>query len=136
MTDNEQQGQEKPKIIVDNDWKAQAEAEKDRLSKQEQAAPAGAEGTAVGGPAELPPVSFATLVGSLATQVFLALGGMEDPKTKKRYVDLDLAKYHIDTLTMLEEKTKGNLTEQERKLLDQAIYETRMQYVQIAQRVQ
>lgn len=83
MTDNEQQGQEKPKIIVDNDWKAQAEAEKDRLSKQEQAAPAGAEGTAVGGPAELPPVSFATLVGSLATQVFLALGGMEGSQDKE-----------------------------------------------------
>ena len=136
MSDNEQQGQEKPKIIVDDDWKAQAEAEKERLGKQAQPAPAGAEGAAAGGPEELPEASFTTLVGSLVTQVYLALGGMEDPKTKKRYVDLDLAKFHIDTLTMLEEKTRGNLSEQEKKLLDQAVYETRMHYVQIAQRVQ
>ena len=59
---------------------------------------------------------------------------MEDPKTKRRYVDLDLAKHHIDILGLLEEKTKGNLTDEEKKLLDQALYEVRMQYVQIAQR--
>ncbi len=167
MAENEQApGEQKPKIIVDDDWKAQARAEKEKLAreaeqKSQQAAaagqvtggvPAGAAqaqpaGAGVGAPTreaaaaktaqarQLPPASFATHVNSVVTQVFMALGGMEDPRTKKRYVDLDLAKYHIDTLTMIEQKTKGNLTEDEKRLLDQGLYECRMQYVHVAQNV-
>lgn len=119
--------EEKPKIIVDDNWKEQAQAEKEKLAEQTQ-----------GGAAEnreLPPASFATLVGGMVTQIFMAMGGYEDPKTKRRYVDLEVAKHYIDTLSVLEEKTKGNLSEEEKKMLDQALYECRMQYVQIAQRV-
>lgn len=123
--------EEKPKIIIDDDWKAQAQAEKEKLAEQVEGE--GQEDAA--GPRELPPASFTTLVSSLTAQTFYALGGYEDPQTRKRYVDLALAKHHIDTLVVLEEKTKGNLSEEEKKLLDQALYETRMQYVQIAQRV-
>lgn len=117
--------EDKPKIIVDDDWKQQAQAEKEKLSedvekKQEQR--------------EIPPASLETLVSTMVTQVFMALGGYEDPRTKRRYVDLELAKHYIDTLAVLEEKTANNLTENEKKLLDQAIYECRMHYVQIAQR--
>jgi hypothetical protein len=143
--------EEKSKIIVDDDWKAQAQAEKERLAKQVEQ-PAAAGGTAkpgapAAGPAgqagaqaqeemkELPPASFTTLVSSLVAQIFYSLGGMQDPKTGRRMVDLEMAKHHIDTLAMLEEKTKGNLTPEEKQALDQALYETRMQYVQIAQRV-
>ncbi len=140
MTENVPKDQEKPKIVVDDDWKAQAKAEKEKLAQRaETSKPAAgaAESAAEGArpPRELPPASFATLVSSLVTQVFLALGGLEDPKTKRRYVDLELARHHIDTLTVLEEKTRGNLTEDEKKLLDKALYETRMQYVQLAQRL-
>ena len=133
---------DEPKIIVDDDWKAQAEAEKEQLAHEVEAgagaesAPEGAseEGTgAQQGPRELPPASFATLVSSLAMQALYALGGFEDPNTKKRYVDLSVAKHHIDMLNILEEKTAGNLTDEEKRLLDQAIYEVRMQYVQMAQ---
>ncbi|MFA7156021.1 MAG: DUF1844 domain-containing protein [Proteiniphilum sp.] len=117
--------EDKPKIIVDDDWKQQAQVEKEKLSedvekKQEQR--------------EIPPASLETLVSTMVTQVFMALGGYEDPRTKRRYVDLELAKHYIDTLAVLEEKTANNLTENEKKLLDQAIYECRMHYVQIAQR--
>ena len=149
MAENEQpqpQGpqegpQEKPKIIADDDWKAQAQAEKKKLSeevekKAEAQGPAAGAGPAGrGGPRRLPPASFNTLVSSLATQAFMALGGVEDPKTHRRYVDLDLAKHHIDTLSVIEEKTQGNLTDEESKLLDQSLYECRMQYVNIAQRI-
>lgn len=127
---------DKPKIHVDDDWKQQAQAEKEKLAEQvETPAEGGEAGEGAYGPHEIPPASFATLVTSLATQVMMALGGYKDPKTGKRYVDLDLAKHHIDTMKVLEEKTKGNLTEQEVKLLDRAMYESRMQYVQIAQHV-
>lgn len=129
------ENQDKPKIIVDDDWKAQAQREKEKLAEQVEA---GKEATgAAAGPAgergQLPPASFVTLVNTLVTQILFALGGIEDPKTKKRYVDLALAKHHIDTLGVLEEKTRGNLSDDEKRLLDQALYETRMNYVQIAQ---
>ena len=134
------QPQEKPKIIVDDDWKAQAQAEKQKLdeeikAKQEagEAAP-GAPG-AEGQPRRLPPASFGTLVNSLGTQALLALGGYEDRKTKRRLVDMDLAKHQIDTLAMLEEKTKGNLTDEEKQLLDGVLYQARMQFVEFAQRI-
>lgn len=130
--------QEKPKIVVDDDWKAQAQAEKQKLAEEAnkpKAGPAGAGAGAGAEAAELPPASFITLVSSIMTQVLYALGGYQDPRTKQRYVDLDLAKHHIDTLSVLEEKTKGNLTDEEKTLLDRALYETRMQYVQMAQRV-
>lgn len=126
-----QEKDEKPKIIVDDDWKSQAEAEKEKLA--EEVDKEGAE--APGAPKELPPADFATLVNSLAGQVLLALGGVEDPKTKRRYVDLGLAKHYVDMLSVLEEKTRGNLTDEEKQLLDQALYETRMRYVTMAQRV-
>ena len=126
---------EDKKIIIDDDWKNQAQAEKEKLSEQVEKP---AEGGAAGGPEGergLPPASFTTLISSLVTQIFYSLGGIEDPQTGKRYLDLGLAKHHIDMLTVIEEKTKNNLTADEKKLLDQALYETRMQYVQIAQRV-
>jgi hypothetical protein len=124
---------EKPKIIIDDDWKTQAEAEKKRLADEVEQQAEGPEADEQ--LRELPPANFSTLVSSMVAQIFFSLGGLEDPKTKKRYVDLDLAKHHIDVLAVLEEKTKGNLTDDEKKLLDQSLYETRMQYVQVAQNV-
>jgi len=130
---------EQPKIHIDADWKTQAEVEKQRLAEQvESAAPkpdeqaAGAEAQQ-GQQRELPPANFETLVSTMATQVLMALGGMQDRRTGKSIVDLDLAKFHIDCLTVLEEKTAGNLSENEKNLLDQVLYETRMHYVQVAQ---
>ena len=69
------------------------------------------------------------------TQIFYALGGMEAPADGQAIPGLALAKHHVDMLSVLEEKTKGNLTPEEKKLLDQAVSETRMQYVQIAQHI-
>ena len=122
---------EKPKIISDDDWKRQAQAEKEKLAHEAESG--AAEGGSAGEGREIPPASFATLVGSIVTQVFMALGGYEDPQTRRRYVDLELAKHYIDTFNVLEEKTRGNLTDEEKKLLDRSLYEARMQYVQIAQ---
>ncbi len=144
MAENEKpQGDEAPKIIIDSDWKAQAQAEKERLAKEVEGAKAtagpglaaGGEAGAEGGEQELPPANFITLVNSVAAQALMSLGGYVDPRTNRRLVDLDLAKHLIDTLAVLEEKTRGNLTEEEKGALDQALYEVRMHYVQLAQRV-
>ncbi len=111
---------EDKKIIIDDDWKNQAQAEKEKLAEQTEKP--GEAGAGPEGERGLPPASFTTLVSSLVTQIFYALGGIEDPQTGKRYLDLALAKHHVDMLSVLEEKTKGNLTPEEKKLLDQALY--------------
>ena len=132
---------DKPKIIVDDDWKKQAQEEKRRLGeKVAKQAPEAAEGDegdegAAGGPQELPPADLSTLISALATQTMMSLGGYQDPKTKQRYVDLDVAKHYIDTLTMLEQKTKGNLSDEETALLNNVVYQLRMNYVQVTQAV-
>jgi len=126
---------EKPKIVVDDDWKAQAQADKEKLAKETEK-PGAAAAPGEGGRArEIPPASFVTLVNSLALQTMLALGGLQDRRTKKVVVDMELAKHHIDTLVVLDEKTKGNLNEEEKAALDRALYETRMAYVDLAQRI-
>lgn len=132
MSDPKPEGQEEPKIVVDEDWKAQAEAEKQRLAEAEETAGEAGAAAAPGEPRELPPASFATLVSSQVTQILFALGAFADPQGR-RYRNMDLAKHHIDTLAVLEEKTKGNLTGEEKQLLDNALYEVRMAYVQAAQ---
>jgi len=62
---------------------------------------------------KLPPPSFALIVASFAAQASVALGQMPNPMTNKQEVNLELAKHAIDTLAILEQKTKGNLTADE-----------------------
>lgn len=132
---------EKPKIFVDDDWKTQAQEEKDRLAAEEAAkkSKTSPEGTGAGEggeePREIPPASFLTLINSIAMQAMMSLGGYEDPETHQRLVDLGVAKFHIDTLGVLKEKTKGNLTGEESKLLDQIVYEMRMNFVAITDHI-
>ncbi len=92
-----------------------------------QAAGAG-QGDGGGGQA-LPQVNFPTFIISLSSSVLLHLGEMEDPETGKNMVNLPLAKQTIDILAMLEEKTKGNLADDEGQLLQNVLYDLRMRYV-------
>ena len=131
---------EAPKIQIDSDWKAQAQAEKEKLAEQTKAAPAesgdtggGTEaGAAATDAGQLPEASFETLMSTFVTQALYGLGAFPDPRTGQRVAHLDLARHSIDLLGVLEEKTKGNLTEQEADTLASTIYELRNQYVQVA----
>ena len=134
MSAEAKDNQDQPKIIIDDDWKAQAQAEKEKLAA-DQAAQASEAGPAAAGERQIPPASFEVMVSTLVTQAMFALGAIEDPASGKRFLDLDLAKHHIDMLSVLEEKTKGNLSDDEAKMLDQALYESRMHYVQVANAV-
>ena len=80
---------------------------------------------------QVPEASVATLVNSLMTQVLLYLGELA-PRGAEPQVNLDMAKFNIDLLGVLEEKTKANLSEEEQKLLDNALYETRMRFISLA----
>lgn len=122
-----------PRIHVDSDWKKQAQAEKERLAKEIESGPApSAAGQAAAGAGEesaLPPASFETLVQTLATQAAIFLSEQPDPETGRPVRHLDLAKHNIDLLRILEEKTKGNLTDAEKRLLETVLYELLMAYV-------
>ena len=80
---------------------------------------------------QAPEASFPTLVQSILTQVLFYLGDLT-PRGVEPQLNLDMAKYNIDLLGVIEEKTKNNLTQDEQKLLDAALYEGRMRYVSIA----
>jgi hypothetical protein len=81
-----------------------------------------------GGP--LPEVSFSTFVFSLSSSALVHLGEIPEPSTQQMYQDLMLAKQIIDTLGMLEEKTRGNLDPDEERFLKTVLYDLRLRYVQ------
>jgi hypothetical protein len=78
----------------------------------------------------LPEVTFATFVFSLSSSALVHLGEVPEPETRQTIVDLVVAKQIIDTLGMLEEKTKGNLVPDEERLLKSMLYDLRVRYVQ------
>ena len=119
---------ETPKLHVDSDWKAQAQAEKERLTKKE------AERPQRPGREEMPPADFRSLVGVLASQAVAGLGGYADEQGRVM-VDLMGSRFAIDLLAVVEEKTKGNLTPEETKDLKEVLAELRSRFVQIAQAV-
>lgn len=81
---------------------------------------------------DLPPMTFSTFVISLSTQALFLLGEIADPKSDDPGVDLAGAKQLIDVLGILDEKTKGNLDSAEQSLLENILYNLRMQYVERA----
>jgi hypothetical protein len=108
----------KKKIIVDDDWKAQARQEKEKLSEATRERE------------RLPDPSLAELMNLIVMQAIAALGLMAGPGGERFPVDLQLAKHFIDMLQVLDDKTRNNLTPEEKRMLDQALYEMRMRYVQ------
>jgi hypothetical protein len=80
----------------------------------------------------MPPASFEMLLTSLATEALIALGHMPHPLTGKMEAHRDHAKYLIDTLEVLREKTKGNLNESEAELLESILHQLHMAFVAAA----
>jgi len=124
---------EEKKIIIDEDWKKEAQREKEILAAQEEADKKKDEEKPPRGP--LPEGNFAALISMLTTQAFFALGALQVKGQEKKEPDLELAKYNIDMLETVEEKTKGNLTEEEKAVLENTLGQVRMAYVQIAEQV-
>jgi hypothetical protein len=112
------------KIIVDEDWKEQAQREKEAL-----AAAVEAERARKAAP---PPASFALLLSSFAAQAFIGLGEQDDPLTGKKEANLPQARFAIDMLEILQAKTKGNLDAGEAQALEGLLFDLRMRYVKRA----
>lgn len=87
---------------------------------------------AAAGGADLPAMDFATFILSLNHSALVHLGVAPDPASGRQEINLALARQTIDLVALLEEKTKGNLTGQEERLLEQILYELRIRYVEIA----
>lgn len=120
---------ELPKIQVDSDWKAEAQAEKERLAAAEQKVEEKSKQQ------QMPEPNFRGLMGILASQALMGLGLHQDPSGKGVMVDLDGSKFVIDLLSMIEEKTKGNLTDEESTEIKQLTKELQARFVQVAQLV-
>jgi hypothetical protein len=80
-------------------------------------------------PSPMPDVTFSAFVYSLSTSALVHLGEISEPITEKMDKNLPLAKQTIDILGILQEKTKGNLTQEEENLLSSFLYDLRMRYV-------
>ncbi len=128
----EEEKKEEKKIIIDEDWKQQAQKEKEVLAAQEEVekkedrpekAPRG----------PLPKGDFAALISMLVTQALFSLGLLKVEGQEKE-PDLEMAKYNIDMLETIQEKTRGNLTEEEEKVLENTLNEVRMGYVQATEK--
>jgi hypothetical protein len=119
---------EEKKIIIDEDWKNKAQKEKEVLKVKENIEK---EDKDAGQQEQqpLPQGDFSSLISLLATQAMFAMGIITTEKDKEPKKDLRLAKFHIDMLEAIEEKTKGNLTEQEQKFLSGTLSQLRMGFV-------
>ncbi len=100
---------------IDQSWKDAVEKEKEGLKKEGKFVP--------------PQADFNVFVTSLSLQASIALGAIVNPVTNQKEENLLQAGFIIDTLGMLQEKTKGNLTPEESLLLENVLYELRMQYI-------
>ena len=128
---------EEKKIIIDEDWKAQVQAEK-QAEKQAAGKPpapgeaAPGEAASAAGASDdhpMPPASLELLVSSLVTEALIALGQVPHPATGKASFHPHLAKYMIDMIDMLHQKTKGNVTPEEEQFFDQLLHQLRMAFV-------
>ena len=136
-------GEERPKKRVDESWKEQAQREKHVPSGQQpqpgqpttsapEAGTAAAERAPEAGTAaaeRAPEARFDLFISSLAMEALIALGDMPHPTTRAQSTNLSQAKYLIDLLGILEQKTAGNLHVDEEKLFKDTLYQLRMRYL-------
>ncbi|MCX7704061.1 MAG: DUF1844 domain-containing protein [Planctomycetota bacterium] len=108
----------------DNDWKEKAQREKEELERKFREE----ERKQFDFP---PEVSFVKFVADMAANVLIALGEGENPITGKKEVNLPQAKYAIDIIAMLKDKTRGNLTEEEQSLIDSVLTDLRLRFVEV-----
>ena len=121
-------GDSKPSGFTVNDRRAMSDQTSPATPAADQPAPAPPDDPS--GSAGLPPVDFHTFVLSLGSSALLHLGELEHPEAGAPQKDLPMAKHTIDLLVMLEQKTKGNLTPAEEKLMESLLYDLRLRYVE------
>ena len=135
MSDEQPSG-EKPKIIIDEDWKSQVQAEKEAVDQPPEPPTGEPEASAAGGnplgdDPEMPPASFEMLLTTLATEAMMALGQLPHPVTGETTPRRNQAKYLIDTIEVLKEKTAGNLEPAEAEAVEGLLHQLRMVFIAV-----
>lgn len=122
---------EEPKIIVDEDWKSQVEKEKDELRQQEAVSETAPETDPM---QQIPEASFQVLLATLATQAMAMLGLLPNMDgSGNTEPNLPMARHLVDMIGVLEEKTKGNLSDEEAAMLQENLHQLRMAFVAVSQ---
>ncbi|MBA4104559.1 MAG: DUF1844 domain-containing protein [Pirellula sp.] len=116
------------KIIIDEDWKSQVAAEKEAALRQPEGDEADAE--AIG---ELPEASFELLISTFVTEAMVALGQFPHPGTGEIEADAGHAKFAIDMIEVIVEKTKGNLDPMEEQGIKDILHQLRMAFIAVTQ---
>jgi len=99
---------------VDQEWKDHVGKEKEAAQSKDEA---------------YHQPTFTVFISSLGMQAMIAMGKLENPMTKKKEKNYDQARFLIDTLGVIQEKTKGNLDEEEDKALQEYLFNLRMMYI-------
>lgn len=140
-----------PKLHIDEDWKQQAQAEKEALAREAAKSAAASAASAAPqaslhpapppGESEssspkadhppLPAASLPLLLSMFASEAMVALGQIPSPTTGQAELDLDAARHYIDMLAVIEEKTEGNRTPDEAAMLSRLLHDLRMAFVAI-----
>jgi hypothetical protein len=119
MTTNDNKNEDVKKK-VDESWKEAISKDKNKEASSAAKLP------------ETPEITFGLFMSGLLMEALIALGDAEHPVTKKRELSTPHAKFIIETLAMLKEKTKNNLTKEEADSLEAVLYDLRMRFVQKA----
>jgi hypothetical protein len=85
--------------------------------------------------ASRPPIDFPSYILGYYTQGIVFLGEVPNPYTNKKEEDVEAARHIIDLLSMMEQKTKGNLSSEEQQLLESVLYELRMKFMAKTNRI-
>jgi len=121
----------KKKIIIDEDWKSQVQAEKQAARGQQPHPQVDRQAESAEG---LPPPTLTFLASTLYLQGAIALGLLPNPVSDKPLMQLNQAQHAIDLLVMLEQKTQGNRTPEESDELENMLHQLRMAYVTVTQK--
>jgi len=122
------------KIIIDEDWKSQVAAEKEAALHKPAADTAGADGLGADDfSGELPEASFELLISTFVTEAMVALGQFPHPGTGQIEADPGHAKFAIDMLNVIAEKSKGNLNPMEEQGLGDILHQLRMAFLAVTQ---
>ncbi len=111
--------------------KTESSSESNAEDREKQAAKDAFEAADKTQESQLPLLNFATFIFSLNSSALVHLGMLEEPATGKKHTNLSLAKQTIDILGMMEDKTRGNLMDDEEKMLKNILYDLRIHYIKL-----
>lgn len=130
--DKKNEDREKGFVVRDKRFSARKEGEGDLQTKEEGKREEIHEEDTSGQKIPLPEINFTNFLFSLSTSALIQLGEIQDPLTQQPSKNIPLAKQTIDLIGMLKEKTKGNLTPDEERMIENILYDLRMRYVKAA----